>query len=58
MACPDADAQAACGCSAGKQDGAENLGHADETGRLPGTSVIGGGMIHTGLNKLMLVKEV
>lgn len=58
MACPDADAQAenARGCRAGKQDGKENLGDVDQTGGLPGTSVVGGGIIHAELNMLLLVK--
>ncbi|MBR7653753.1 hypothetical protein KCX83_15640 [Brucella oryzae] len=41
----------------GEQDGAENLGHVDETGRLPGASVTGG-MIHAALDTLTSVKEV
>ena len=60
MACPDAgeETEDACRRRTGEQDGTENLGHADETGRLPGASVGSGGMIGAGLNTLILVKEV
>jgi len=60
MAWPNADAQtqnARCHCT-GEQDGTDNLGHADETGRLPGVSVAGDGMIHAPPKTLNLVKEV
>ncbi len=59
MAGPDAgeEAKDACGCRVGEQDGAENLGDADETRRLPGASTDRGGMIYAEPNTLTPVEE-